>query len=351
MTSFLIKCLLMTPIVQSLSVDPEKLYSRIREDYYDSKSGLYREYWSPKAREKDLAFNWSVGVTLSALNAMTQLDATKTSDLKSYLKQVKRYWNPAGPVAGFDVLTGPPFPNDRYYDDNCWMVMALVESYEITHEKEWLQLAKDSLKFALSGSDSKLDGGIYWRERDKASKNTCVAAPAAVSCLSIYRHTKEASLLATAKELYAWTKSKLMDPADSLMWDNISLTGKVDKTKWSYNTALMLRCARELYTITGEKAYKDYADKTEESAVSHWISKEGVVKDELQFAHLLVECLSPDSPALKNIQTSLASSQSPDGRFGKIWGVAPKSDDRLQLIHQASALRIAALMKVRSGRL
>lgn len=110
--------LLLGPRIDGPRIDVDALYRRIRADYFDEKSGLYREYWSASHPERDIAFNWSVGIALSAHNALAKLDAKYKPDLIAFLAQIPRYWNPRGPVAGFDVLPGPPFPNDRYYDDN-----------------------------------------------------------------------------------------------------------------------------------------------------------------------------------------------------------------------------------------
>ena len=339
--------LMMITSVHTATVDPDALYRRIRDDYFDAKTGFYREYWSPNAVDSQVAFNWSVGVALSAHNAMARYDRKYVADLRAYLKTVPKYWNPAGPVAGFDVLPGPSFLNDRYYDDNMWMALALVESYEITHEKQWLDLAKKALTFSLSGMDGRLGGGILWRERDKASKNTCSVAPAIEACLAVYRHTKDPKLVETSKTLYSWLKKNLMDPTDMLMWDNLSLSGKLDKTKWSYNSALMIKSAKSLGSVTGSAEYLEDASKMEGSAVAHWIDSNGVVADEYQFAHLLVESLSPGAVRPGLLESSLAASMSEAGRFGKRWGVKPAADAKLQLIHQVSVLRIVAQFRSR----
>jgi hypothetical protein len=321
------------------------LYSRIREDYFDSTTGLYREYWGRKNDNQQTAFNWGVGVMLSAQNALARLDRTYQKDLVEFLEAGEKYWNPNGPVAGFDVLPGPPFPNDRYYDDNAWMAMALVESYEITGNRKWLDRATETLRFVLSGYDSKLGGGIYWREKDKPSKNTCSSAPAAAACLAIYDHTRNKELLLRAENLYEWTKKTFQDPSDYLYWDNIDLKEKLDKTKWSYNSALMLRTAKHLSRVTRKVHYKEDADRIEASSRLRWLKPNGVVNDELQFGHLLVENLYAHQIDMATISRSLFESML-DGRIGGRWGQIPKADDRLQLIHQASALRLLCIFEL-----
>lgn len=324
-------------------IDLDALYRRIRADYFDPKSGLYREYWSPDRPEKDVAFNWSVGVALSAHNALAKLDAKYKPDLVAFLKQVPRYWNPKGPVAGFDVLPGPPWPNDRYYDDNAWMAMALVESYEVTRDRQWLQLARKTLDYCLSGIDDQ-QGGVWWRENKKNSKNACSVGPVAASCLAVYGLTNEPKLLTTAATLYDWELAHLVDPADGLPWDNIGVDGKVSETKWSYNAALLIRTARDLARFTHRPNYQTDLDRMQKAAIARWFRYDRV-DDELQFAHLLVENVDLEPAHTLMIETSLAAI---GDRYGKRWSERPKANARLQLMHQMSVLRTIARLRSRA---
>jgi rhamnogalacturonyl hydrolase YesR len=324
------------------------IYLRIKEDYFDEKSGLYREYWVPRPEERkgenqQPAFNWGVGVMISALNGLAKKDRRYIPELEAYLEKASTYWNPQGPVAGFDVLPGPSHPIDRYYDDNAWMVLALVEAYEITRNKLWLNQATRALDFVLSGRDEKLGGGIYWREKEKLSKNTCSCGPSAAACIAVYRHTKNKELLKEAENLYLWTQKTLQDPEDYLYWDNISLAGKVDKFKWSYNSGLMLRTAKELYQITKNPAYGLDAHVLEKACIAKWLKSDGVIDDELQFAHLLFENLDHKRFDYQKSVTSLVCHLSKEGRASKRWGIMPRDRDRLQLIHQASVLRVLTI--------
>ncbi len=73
------------------------------------------------------------------------------------------------------------------------------------------------------------------------------------SSLSTFgRSNRRALDLIEPNTIYAWTKKNLQDPADGLFWDNLSLDGRIGKAKFSYNTALMLRTACELYSAAPE---------------------------------------------------------------------------------------------------
>lgn len=306
---------------------------QIEARYRNPKTGYYREI----ADEPAPVFNWGLGVLLTAQNSLASLDPSYKSKLVDTLEHADEYWNSVGPVPGFDVQPHTPKNQDRYYDDNAWMVMALVDSYEITGDRRWLNRAQDALKHVLSGEDSQLGGGIFWKERERTSKNTCSNAPAAAACLAVYRHTKDSSLMVKAKEIYAWTREKLQAP-DHLYWDNIRLDGKIDKTKWSYNAALMLRVAKEL-------DYRQDVEDLERACIKQWVKPDGTIDDELQFAHLLFENLNPAKFDAKKCIERLLDGRDAQGFFGKRWGVPQVG--KHQLIHQVSAVRALATYELR----
>ena len=89
---------------------------------------------------------------LSALNGSVRADDRNARWLRDYVQATRVYWNDKGPVPGYDVSPGPKSV-DRYYDDNAWMVLALVEASDILHDKKIFGYAEDTLKYVLSGED------------------------------------------------------------------------------------------------------------------------------------------------------------------------------------------------------
>jgi hypothetical protein len=247
-------------------------------------------------------------------------------------------------VPGFDVLPGPK-PADRYYDDNAWMVLALAEASEVLADGSILRLADDALRYVLSGEDDKLGGGIYWRESDKKSKNACSNGPAAAACLAVYERTKSPDLLEAAKRLYAWAQKCLQDPEDLLLWDNVSLSGKVERTKWSYNTALMIRSAAMLAKATGERRYAIDAEEMAAASERKW-PVNGRIADVGRFAHLLLESWTfiPSKERMAKARTALdwlwKHGRNERGLFGPRFDQPSSKDQRkFELIDQASAAR------------
>jgi uncharacterized protein YyaL (SSP411 family) len=288
---------------------------------------------------------------LSALNAAARWDPKYKPWLEEYATASHIYWNDKGPIPGYDVLPGPK-PADRYYDDNEWMALQLIETYELLGSPKYLEWAKETVRFVLSGQDQKLGGGIYWREADKKSKNTCSNGPAAAACLALYRYTKDSRLLVSAIRIYAWTKKNLQDPSDHLFWDSISWSGKMDKTKWSYNTALMIRSAADLYALTRNPQYKRDLVQMQSASARKWLGES--LRDEGRFAHLLLDAWiyqrrhvpypdqeRADEQAFVVPLTFLHDiARSPSGYYGSRFYQAPLvTRSKFELIDQASAAR------------
>ena len=226
-----------------------EVFEMIRKEDYTPASGFYGEEWELGKRPTNVAFNWGVGVLLSAYAAAAKADPAMKRPLLDLVEAGKAYWNEAPPVAGYDVLPVPK-PVDRYYDDNAWMALALMEGYEATKKVDLLLQARNTYAYVMSGEAESAGGGIYWRESDKASKNTCSTAPAALAGVELYRLTADKRYLDDAVRLYKWADEHLRDPSDGLMWDNVSTDGtKVEKTKWSYNTAVMLKVENRLLDL------------------------------------------------------------------------------------------------------
>jgi uncharacterized protein YyaL (SSP411 family) len=261
------------------------------------------------------------------------------------------YWNTEGPVPGYDVLPTPK-PKDRYYDDNEWMVMGLAEAAQQLHSSKFFDFAQQTFEYVRSGLDDKLGGGVYWKESQKTSKNACSNGPAAASALALYEQTKEPSYLQFARSVYEWTRSNLRDPADGLYYDSMSLDGRISRTKWTYNSALMLRSAVDLYRFTGEEKYAADAREIQDASLRRWIGPDGAFKDDGKFAFLLLEnwfrayryvpkTVDPYNAVTKAMEILHRQGADSEGHYGNRWDqIAPAAGyEKPALIDQAAAAR------------
>lgn len=340
------------PTAESLQEWGNEVMQQVQRDYWLDEAGLYAERFRARARgNRKPAFMWSAGVQLTALAAAARNDPHGyTTQLTNHIESLSSYWSTHDGIGGFNAVPNPTAA-DRFYDDNAWIVLALLEVFDLTGDPRYLSEAKKTLAFVLSGEDTLLGGGIYWRETAKETKNTCSNGPAIVGALEIYQRSQEPVYLETARRLYDWTCSRLQDPQDDLFWDNVSLEGKVDHRKYSYNTALMIRANCLFYEVTRESEYLIEAQRMAKSAAQRWCDSEtGAVRDFGKFAHMLLEAflcvhqLDKDRRWLTIIEKSLRCLHSrvrdPNGRYPPRWDAeSTKELKSFELIDQASAAR------------
>jgi hypothetical protein len=238
--------------------DTEKVFY---DKYPNESAGKSFNFSSKLPYDRGFTFLWGFSSVFSGYNALTQHTETEGG--------YEKYYN----LYGDDLFDGlavydnsdksPPgyasFGNghdDRYYDDNVWIGIDLLELSTHTPETWTLQKSKIVWNFIMSGRDDVLGDGVYWKEGDFSSKNTVSNAPVVVMGVKMYQVTQADQYLDTAKELYAWTKENLQDPSDYLYWDNIrTADGSIDEAKYHYNSGQMMQAAVLLYQATGEQEY------------------------------------------------------------------------------------------------
>ena len=217
------------------------------------------------------SYLWPYSGTLSMMSALyeaTHDETILTTIDEQVVEGLKMYHDTSREPYGYSsyITTDEA---DRFYDDNIWLVIDFVDLYTLTGKQSYLDMALDIWKFVLSGRDTKLGDGIYWCEQKKTTKNTCSNAPAAVAALKLHKATGEQQYFDQGENLYTWVYYSLRDK-DNLYWDNVSLTGKFDRRKFTYNSGQMIEAGVLLYEITKEEKYLKQAQATAESSLAQW---------------------------------------------------------------------------------
>ena len=330
----------------------EEVLASMDKDFWLPTRHLYAEkahLHQPAA--PPVTFMWSAGVALSALNTAARLDPARYGERqREFIDALDVYWTNVNHIGGYDVLPAPK-PNDRFYDDNAWMVLTMADAYEVTRRPRDLARAEATYRFVLSGEDDQLGGGLYWREPKRTSKNTCTNAPAIVGALRLHQLTGQPAYLADALRLYRWTCEHLQGK-DGLFADNIKLAGQVlDERRYSYNSGLMIRAASLLHKATGEADYLANAQRIAHAAEARWVAGDtGALRGEGRFAHLLLEGflalheVDHDPRWLELQRRALLflhdKVRDPEGHYGGQWDRAQAEPrDTVPLLDQASAAR------------
>jgi DUF1680 family protein len=237
-----------------------KIYQNINQYFTSGHEYLFIESTDTAKNEKPYSYLWPVCALIQAANEMEVLEPEKPY-LSPVLKTIANYYNPAVPAPGYQAYVNLTGKDTRYYDDNQWIGIAAIDAYQRTKKKEYLDLAKLIYRFMMTGYDTVSGGGIYWRENDYSTKNTCSNGPGVVLALQLYRVTKEKQYLNSGLDIFNWTNRHLLSP-DGIYYDNVKMKNlKVDTRAYTYNLGTMLQSNVLLYRITRKKAYLEEAKR------------------------------------------------------------------------------------------
>jgi hypothetical protein len=256
-------CLFYTPVAAQTTDYKTRiniLYENINARLYDNKTGLYIESTDSAKNENPHSWLWPLCAFIQATNEMEFLQPGKNYMLP-VAKIIDQYYSDKPPFAGFQDYVLKERVSSRFYDDNQWVAIAYLDAYKRNHNKKYLDDAETIYRFMLGGLDSIAGGGIYWKEGNMTTKNTCSNGPGVLVALQLYELTKRAAYLYTALSIYEWTNKNLQAP-DGLFYDAIKIPSlKVDEHKYTYNTGTMLQSNVLLYNATKEKKYLDEAER------------------------------------------------------------------------------------------
>ena len=182
------------------------------------------------------------------------------AEIAGGLEALERYWDPAARSPGYasDVI-GSRRGGDRYYDDNAWVGLALIQLERLRPGSGYLRRAEELFGFAVSGWDDRPDvpqpGGVFWVEQgvgvglSNHDRNTVSTGPNAQLGLHLAQlmgRPPAAGALIGAREMYEWVGTALDEgaaagaPGGGLFWDKWRGDGTLDRTRWSYNQGSMI---------------------------------------------------------------------------------------------------------------
>lgn len=318
-----------------------EVMEHIEKTFGKADSALYSKLTTDPSPE-DM---WGNGVMFSALVGAARHEPEKyTPVMHKFFAAMDAFWDTKVKVPGYEPLPTTGGGNDKYYDDNAWMVITFLEAYELTRDSRYLTRAEQTLDFVLSGWDNEGGGGIWWHEGHKeGTKNTCANAPAAVSCLRLakYRDPQAAErLTAKAQEIVDWTVKTFQDE-DGLYWDSKNIaTGHINRAKLTYNSALMLRSFLGLHHRTGKSDYLVEAQRIGKAADAFMGRRRWTVyRNHVKWSHLMVEADLELHRTTKEDYLLTRAKQNADFHYDR-WKTNPPTD----LIANASIARQLWLM-------
>ncbi|WET02210.1 glycoside hydrolase family 76 protein [Flavobacterium sp. YJ01] len=270
----------------------ESLNVAIENNFHDKASGYYFVDLDPAKREtkfghkREYSWLWALCAMFEASNEIEKVDK-KANLVDGIFNSMQPYYDPSPPKPGYGEYIVKLSKGQRYYDDNQWIGITALDIYERTGKKSYFDLGKSMYDFMMTASDNALGGGLYWRENDFETKNTCSNGPGIIVALKMYKATKDKKYLENAIKIYDWTTQKLQTPS-GLFYDNIKVKDEtIGETVFSYNTGTMLQSSVYLYELTGDKKYLEKANKMAESSLDYFY-KSGKFRDGYWFNAVLL---------------------------------------------------------------
>ncbi len=174
--------------------------------------------------------------------------------IAAHLTALERYWDPSdSPGAYASDVVGSRFGGDRYYDDNAWLGLALIQLERLRPGTAGLDRARELFAFAVHGWDDRaqapLPGGVFWVEQGRGigrrnhDRNTVSNAPNAQLGLHLAQlGAAGPDELAAAERMVAWVHASMAAPGSDgyLFRDKIRGDGSIDAALWSYNQGSMV---------------------------------------------------------------------------------------------------------------
>lgn len=343
----------------------EEIWAAIGSHFLIADFGLYGEHAPVQGEDRAFSFLWPFSGVVSAANARVLAGTADSAedDLRTVLTNLEQYWDDRSEPPGYDSYVVEYGGGDKFYDDNEWLGIDFVLAYRSLGDESWLEKARAMWTFAISGWSDEMGGGIYWKEHDLSTKNTCSNGPAAVLALMLHEETGEPELLDWAVRILEWTK-QLKDPSTGVYLDHIRDDGTIDQATYTYNAGTPIHANALLYRITGDTGYLEEARALARASLD-WFAPESTATDRtggvrvfpntpwfnsiLMRGYVALLEVDPDADRsyvqamLDFLRLGWSRARSDDGLLSPDWSGAGPSDEPRWLLDQTPVIEIAAV--------
>jgi hypothetical protein len=324
--------------------------------YFDAGQGLLLEEY-PNASQNPYSYLWpysQAAVAAENLAGIPGRGRQWSDEARRRRDGYEPYWNASTTPQGYDSYLRPPLGQggDKFYDDNEWIGLNLVQNYQRTGDRSALARAKEIFALVVHGWDDDpahpCAGGVFWTQAPwSQDRNTVSNGPGAELGAHLYLLTRDESYLSWSKKMYDWSQECMLAP-NGLYWDHIDLAGTIEKTQWSYNQGVMLGAGALLYKATGDSKYLADARALASASLDFYTSEDRLWRQPARFNSiyfknlLILDSVAPDRGyrALMQSYADRAWAEARDPETGLF-----HFDDRpVQLLEQAGMVQIDALL-------
>lgn len=331
-------------------------YQALNKYFEVGQHGLLLEEY-PNHQQNPYSYVWPYSqAAIAAENLAGIPGAGRKADREAQrrLDAYEHYWNATTTPKGYDSYLRPPLGHggDKFYDDNEWIGLQLIQHYQRTGDRSSLARAKEIFALVVHGWDTDpthpCAGGVFWTQAPwSQDRNTVSNGPGAELGAHLYLLTRDKSYLTWAKTMYDWTQKCMLAP-NGLYWDHIDLAGTIEKTQWSYNQGVMLGAGALLYKATHDKKYLTDAKALAKASLAFYGTDDRLWKQPTRFNSiyfknlLILDSIAPDRSykAVMQAYSDRAWKEARDPATGLFHFV----DGPVQLLEQSGMVQIDALL-------
>lgn len=235
----------------------------LNSDFYNVKTGIWDDAWWNSANALTTLADFAklrlndankLNVGGYIRNTFNQAQKTTVQTSKSLAKNgmvssVYCLDSSSGCMAKREFLGKRGFNDfvNEFYDDEGWWALALIHSYDVTGDQEYLNAAVDIFNDMKTGAGTPCGGGIFWSKDRKYVNAIANELYLSVAASLANRISQDKSYLDIAKSQWEWFEKSGMINDKSLINDGLDGNCKNNGLQtWSYNQGVILGGLTEL---------------------------------------------------------------------------------------------------------
>ncbi|MDL9977938.1 glycoside hydrolase family 76 protein [Microbacterium candidum] len=207
---------------------------------------------------------WQTGNSLQVV-----LDYEQRAHDRSYLPLIEQAVQTLRAPQDWWPQGGGDFRTDST-DDTGWYALAMVRLYELTHDTQYLDIAKRDEAYIHSFWDDRCGGGVIWDIPSLGYKNAISNSLYLKLAASLHNAIPgDTYYLSRATETWDWFRGSGMINADHLVNDGLT-DGCVNNggTTWTYNQGVLAGALTELWKATGDRSLLTQARQIADATIS-----------------------------------------------------------------------------------
>lgn len=188
---------------------------------------------------------------------------------------------------------------NNYYDDEGWWALAWLRAYDLTHQQQYLDMAKTIFTDMSGGWDTTCNGGIWW-SKARTYKNAIANSLFLEVAIRLHQRIPgdggAGSYLDWAQREWSWFNNSGMINSSNLVNDGLNNCVNNGATTWTYNQGVIIGGLVDLADVTGDKTLLTKANDIAAASITKLADGNGVLREPCE-----PSCGGGDVPQFKGV--------------------------------------------------